>query len=128
MPVFSDRSIRAVLRWQLMATATLVVVAVLAGGSRSVVAVLLGGAVTISSSVAAGVLLEYPRKLRSKGAGSPAGALLGALKAEAIRVGLLVVLLWLVFTTYKDLNALVFIGTVSVNIVISALGITVRNG
>ena len=53
---------------------------------------------------------------------------MGALKAEAVRVGLIVVLLWLVFTTYKDLNALVFIGTVSVNIVISALGITVRNG
>ncbi len=128
MPVFSDRSIRTVLRWQLMATATLAIVAMLAGGNRSVIAALLGGAITILSSMAAGVLLEYPRKLRSKAAGSPAGALMGALKAEAVRVGLIVVLLWLVFTTYKDLNALVFIGTVSVNIVISALGITVRNG
>jgi len=112
----------------MMATAALAVIALLAGGNRAVLAALLGGAITISSSMAAGILLEYPRKLRSKAAGSPAGALLGALKAEMVRIGLIAVLLWLVFSTYRDLNALVFIGTVSVNIVISGLGITVRNG
>ncbi len=111
-----------------MATVALALIAVLTGGNRALLAVLLGGAITITSSTVAGFLLEYPRKLRSKAAGSPAGALMGALKAEMVRVGLIAGLLWLVFTTYRDLDALVFIGTVSVNIVISALGITVRNG
>ncbi len=56
---------------------------------------------------------------------SAAAVLLGALKAELVRVTVIVLMLWLVFTFYKDVSALGFIGTFAVTTVIYSLAIAV---
>ena len=96
--VFGVRSkpIRTVLRWQAYATVALALVGGLFWGKHTAVSALLGGMISMASGwvfAAVGV----------RGATRSAGtALLGMLRAEAAKIGLMVLLLWLVLTTYED--------------------------
>ena len=53
------------------------------------------------------------------------GALSLALKAEAIKIALLVILMWLVLATFEDVVAVEFIGSFIVSVVISTMAILV---
>ena len=81
----------------------------------------LGGVVSLSAGLAFAVVasLGKPRSME--------GALLGALRAEAVKVGLVVFLLWLVFALYQDIVALAFIGSFTVTILIFAMAFFVRD-
>ncbi len=52
-----------------------------------------------------------------------AQVLMGALKAEMVRVSVMVLSMWLVFTLYRNVSALGFIGTFSATMVIYLLAI-----
>ena len=53
------------------------------------------------------------------------GALSLALKAEAIKIALLVILMWLVLATFEDVVAVEFIGSFIVSVAISTMAILV---
>ncbi len=55
------------------------------------------------------------------------GALVGALRAEATKIGVIVVLLWLVFSTYENIVAIAFIGTFAVTVIIFSMAFFVRD-
>jgi ATP synthase protein I len=59
--------------------------------------------------------------------GSAGGVLIGALRAEGIKIGLIVILLWLVLATYKHVATLAFLGTFMVTAVIFSLAVVVRD-
>src|SRR5574341_1171875 len=90
-----NRPIRIVLLWQVMATAVLVAVGGILVGVHGALSGALGGTI----SVCAGLVAAWVATRRVK---SAAGILVGALMAEAVKLGLAALLLWLVLTNYAD--------------------------
>jgi len=109
-----SKSIRTVLRWQLIATAALTLAGGILAGVHGALSAALGGAVSVSAGWASAAVAS---KGRAKSAGE---VLIGALKAEGIKVGLIVVLLWLVLAAYRDVVALAFVGSFLVTVLIFA--------
>jgi ATP synthase protein I len=117
-----SRPIRTVLGWQVVAS---VVCALLAGyvvGFHGALSAALGGLV----SLAAGIVFAIVVSLGSK---SPSleGTLLRALRAEAAKIGTIVVLLGLVFATYSAVVAFALIGAFAVTVIIFSLAFFVRD-
>jgi len=115
-----SRPIRTVFRWQLLATAALMLVAGFWAGAHGALSALLGGLVSVSSGIAAAGLVSLG-KVESAG-----GVLLVALGAEVVRIGLIVILLWLVLATYRDVVVLAVIATFTVTVLIFAMAFFVR--
>ena len=115
-----SKPFRTVLRWQLIATAALTLLAGLVAGAHGAWSAALGGAVSVC---AGGVSAVVAAKGKSRSAG---GILIGALQAEGVKIGLIVVLLWLVLATYRDVVAPVFIGSFLVTVLIFAMAFFVR--
>jgi ATP synthase protein I len=116
-----SKPIRTVLRWQVMATAALMLVAGSLTGAHGVLSAALGGAVSIFSGLASAVVATLGK------ADSAGGVLLFALGAEAVKIGLIVILLWLVLATYRDVVVLAFIGTFTATVLIFAMAFFVRD-
>ncbi len=115
-----SRPIRTVLRWQLIATVALALIAGVLTGGHGALSAALGGAVSILAGLASAVVASLGR------AQSAEGALFAVLRAEAVKIGLIVVLLWLVLATYRDVAVLVFLGSFAVTVVIFAMAFFVR--
>ncbi len=115
------RPIRTVLRWQLIATVALTLAAGLAAGAHGALSAALGGAVSLCAGGAAAVVASLG------GAQSAGGVLIGALRAEAVKIGLIVILLWLVLEAYDDVVALAFFGSFFATVLIFAMAFFVRD-
>ena len=115
-----SRPIRTVLRWQLLATAALSLVAGIWAGAHGALSALLGGSVSVFSGLAAAGVASLGK------ADSAGEVLLFALGAEAVKIGLIVILLWLVLATYQDAVVLAVIATFTVTVLIFALAFFVR--
>lgn len=115
-----QRPIRTVLRWQLAATAALTLLAGVVAGAEGALSAALGGAVSI---VAGGVSAWVAARGKARSAGE---VLLGALLAEGVKIGLLVLLLWLVLATYKGIVAPAFFGSFIATVLIFGMAFFVR--
>jgi ATP synthase protein I len=114
------KPIRTVLRWQVVATAVLALIAGAVAGGHGALSATLGGAVSIVSGLASAVVASLG------GARSAEGVVFGALRAEAVKIGLIVVLLGLVLATYREVAVPVFLGSFAVTVVIFAMAFFVR--
>jgi ATP synthase protein I len=115
-----SKAIRTVLRWQVMATAVLAAIAGYVAGPHGAISAALGGLV----SLAAGLAFAGAASMsRSDSAGS---VVVGALRAEAIKIILIVLLLWLVMATYESVVVIAFFGTFIVATVIFSAAALVR--
>ena len=115
------RPIRTVIRWQLIATTALALSGGLLAGVHGAVSAALGGFVSIFAGLGFAAVIWLHQ------GNSAAGALLTALRAEAVKVALIVILLWLVLTTYKDVVVVGFIGSFAVSVVIFGMAFFVRD-
>ncbi|UCF77180.1 MAG: ATP synthase subunit I [Betaproteobacteria bacterium] len=115
-----SKPLRTVLRWQVTATAALALVAGLWAGVDGALSAALGGLVNICAGLGFAVAASLGRP-ESAGV-----TLLAALRAEAVKVGLVVMLLWLVLTTYKGIVVTAFMGTFAVTVLIFAMAFFVR--
>jgi ATP synthase protein I len=114
------KPIRTVLRWQLIATAALTLAGGVLAGVDGALSAALGGAVSVFAGWVAAVVA-------SKGKAQSAGeVLIGALMAEGVKIGLIVILLWLVLATYEGVVAPVFFGSFVVTVLIFAMAFFVR--
>ena len=114
------KPVRTILLWQLLATAALALAVGTWIGAHGALSAALGGAVSILSGLASAVAVSLSK------AQSAGGVLLAALGAEAVKIGLIVILLWLVLVTYRDVVVAAFVGTFAVTAVIFALAFFVR--
>lgn len=110
-----------VLRWQLYVTAAITIVLAVLVGLPSALSAFLGGAVNIVSSAAFAIIVS-----RHKGY-TAGGTIRTALRAEAVKIILTIVLLWTVFKLYDDVNALVFIGTFILTVILHSLALFVSD-
>jgi len=115
------KPIRTVLRWQLMATAVLTIAGGILAGVDGALSAALGGAVSLCAGWISAVVA-------SKGkAQSAAEVLIGALMAEGVKIGLIVLLLWLVLATYDEVVAPVFFGSFIATVMIFSMAFFVRD-
>jgi ATP synthase protein I len=115
-----SKPIRTVVRWQFAATAVLALVAAAFAGSHGAMSAAAGGAI----SIVAGVVAALVAALSS--AKSAGGVVFGALRAEAVKIGLAVVLLWLVLANYEQAVAAALVGSFVVTTAIFAMAFFVR--
>ncbi len=114
------KPIRTVLRWQLIATAALTLAGGILAGVDGALSAALGGAVSICAGWVSAVVA-------SKGKAQSAGdVLIGALMAEGVKIGLIVILLWLVLATYDSVVAPAFFGSFIVTVLIFGMAFFVR--
>ena len=114
------RPIRIVLLWQLAVTAAITLAAALVANVESAVSAAAGGAVSMSAGLASAVVASLSN---AKSAG---GVLAGALRAEAIKLGVALLLLWLVLTNYREVMAGMFLGTFIVTMLVFSMAFFVR--
>jgi len=114
------KPVRTVLRWQLIATAALMLAGGILAGLDGALSAALGGGVSMGAGGASAVVA-------SKGSARSAGeVLIGALAAEGVKVGLIVILLWLVLATYDSVVAPAFFGSFIVTVLIFGMAFFVR--
>jgi ATP synthase protein I len=115
-----DRPVRTVVRWQIGATVAMVVAAGLMAGVDGALSAAAGGLVSIAAGLAAAWIAA---RSSTKSAG---GVLLGALRAEAVKIGLALVLLWIVLASYAGVVAIALIGSFVVTTIIFSMAFFVR--
>jgi|SRR5688572_8892788 len=115
------RPIRIVLRWQLIVTAVLTLVALLLSGRDGALSAALGGGVNLVAGWVYGWRV-------SQGEARTAGEALGTmLKAEGIKVLLIIAQLGLVLAYYKDIVHWAFLAAFVITVGIFAAAIAVRD-
>jgi ATP synthase protein I len=115
-----SKPIRTVLHWQLAATAAIALVAALLAGIHGAISAAAGGAISIIAGLAAAFVAS---RSDAKSAGR---VLVGALRAEAVKIGLAVLLLWLVLANYEEAVVAAFIGAFAATMVIFSMAFFVR--
>src|SRR5262245_8712856 len=90
-----SRPIRVVLFWQLAATVAMTATGGVLAGSHGALSGAAGGAI----SICAGLVAAW---VAARGVKSAGGVLVGALTAEAVKIVLAVLLLWLVLANYAQ--------------------------
>jgi ATP synthase protein I len=115
-----NRPLRVVLRLQLLATVGIALGAGLWIGGHGAMSAILGGAVMMVACCVYAALTTG-KKVRS------AGEILRALiRAEAAKIGVIVLQLWVVLTAYEAVVPAVFIGTFIVAVLIYPVALLVR--
>lgn len=115
------RPLIVIFGWQTAATLLVAGLAAWLGGVGAAISAVLGGAVALGGGIA--FALFVPRRTVA----TPWEALSRMLRAEAAKVGAIVLLLWLVLTVYKDLVMPAFFGSFILAVIIFSMAIFVRN-
>ena len=113
------RPIRIVLRWQVIVTAALSLVAALLWGADGAVSAVLGGGI----NVVAGAVFGW--RVAQGEARTAGEALRTMLRAEALKVLLIVAGLWAVLSSYKSIVHVAFLATFVLTVVVFAAAIAV---
>lgn len=90
-------------RWQLIATVVAALIALVLAGRHGAVSALGGGAAVMLGSYAGAMLARHP-------GGTPGAVLLTLLKAEAVKIMVIALLLLAIFKLYAGLIPLALIG------------------
>lgn len=111
------KPIRTVLRWQIYVTATLALIAGIWGGRHGALSAGLGGLVNLVAGTVFGLIAVRSDK-------KTAGATLrAALRAEAGKVMLIVIQLWLVLTYYREIVPVAFFATFILTVFVFSMAI-----
>ena len=99
IPPLKSKPIRTVLAWQAIATAAIAAVSGGWAGFHAALSAVLGGAITLSSTVVYAFVLGIGPK-------ATAGAsVVTMLRAEGAKILVIILQLWLVLATYRDVVA-----------------------
>ena len=111
--------IRTVVRWQVIATAAMAVVAAILWGRDGAISAALGGAVNVVAGSVYGWRV-------SRGEARTAGeALQTMLRAEAIKILLIFAGLWIALSVYKDMVHVAFFAAFVITVLVFAAAIAV---
>jgi ATP synthase protein I len=115
-----NKALNTVFWWQALATALVMLVAMVVAGVHGAVSAALGGSVSMVAGVAAGLLLQ---RRKAKVAGD---ILFVAISAEAVRIGLMLGGLWMIFATYDKVVSGSLLGAFIVTVLIFSMAFFVR--
>ena len=114
------RPVLTVLNWQLLAITALALLSGLVAGWHGALSAVAGGAISIMAGLSAALVASLGRA-RSAGA-----LVMGALHAEAVKLGVAVLLLWLVLANYAQAVVGALIASFIVTLIIFAMAFFVR--
>lgn len=112
--------IRAVLKFQAITTLSIALVIGGIGGVHWGISAFLGGLISLLGGLTYGVMLSRI------GIGSGEEVLAGMMRAESAKILVIVLLLWLVFSSYSQIVGAGFIGTFTITTLIFSLAIFFR--
>jgi ATP synthase protein I len=116
-----SKPLRAVLSWQVLATVALTLAAGALAGVHGAWSAAFGGAISVFAGWVSAIV-AMKGKARSAGE-----VLIGAFLAEGVKIGLMVLLLWLVLATYRDVVMPAFIGSFASTALLFAIAFFVRD-
>jgi ATP synthase protein I len=111
---------RPVIGLQILCTAAISLLSAWLAGLHGAISAAFGGSIGIIAGL---VFVALAARSRPKSAGE---ALYAALRAEAVKVVLMIVLLWAVLATYKNVVAAGLIGAFIATVLVSTLAVWVR--
>ena len=114
-----SRPIRTVLRWQLIVTAALALLALLPWGLHGAVSAALGGLVNVTAGWVFGWLVSRRKPLTA------GEALRTMIRAEGVKILLIIVQLWAVFVNYGEIVIAAFLASFAVAVLVSTAAIAV---
>jgi ATP synthase protein I len=121
MPRIQNKPLRAVMRWQTVVTIASALTLGIFAGFHGALSALFGGMVSIISAAAFASIVSRHRGVTA------GGALITALKAEAVKIVIMIVLLWFVLTFYNDVVVAGFVGTFAVTVLIFGMAVFVKD-
>ena len=119
------KPIRTVLRWQLIATAAVAVMAGVWAGQQGMISAVLGGLVNVVAGAVYALMLGLGQRARSvPDAGS---TLVAMLRAEAAKILVIVGGLWIVLSAYKDVVPVAFFTAFAITVIVFSMAFFVRD-
>jgi len=115
------RPVLTVLKWQLLATTAIALLSGLVAGWHGALSAVAGGAISVMAGLSAALVASLAS---ARSAGS---VVMGALRAEAVKLGIAVLLLWLVLLNYREAVVGALIASFIVTVVIFAMAFFVRD-
>ena len=112
---------RTVFWWQIGASVSLALLAAFWEGLHGAVSALLGGFINVSAGL---VFALMTSRSEAKSAGNTIRTLV---RAEASKIALIVLQLWLVLTTYKEVVPLIFFTTFVITVLLSRMAFFERD-
>jgi F0F1-type ATP synthase assembly protein I len=112
---WANRPVRAVLRWQAMLTGIAAALGAYFAGLHGVISAMAGGAISIVAAVLFASIASVRRGI------SADDVLITAFKAEGAKLVFIVIALWLVMATYKNVVHVFLIGTFIVTVLVSSM-------
>jgi len=117
----STKPIRRVLQWQAAATVVIAVIAGLWQGPHGALSAVLGGVVNITSVVV------YAVVLRISNPASAGGTVAALFRAEAAKILVIILQLWLVLVTYREVVFVVFFASFVITVLLFRMALFERN-
>jgi ATP synthase protein I len=117
----STKPIRRVLKWQAIATVVLAAIAGLWLGGHGALSAVLGGVVNITAVVVYAVVLGISNPV------SAGGTVAAVFRAEAIKVLVIILQLWVVLVTYTDLVAAAFFTSFVITVLLFRMALIESN-
>lgn len=119
-----SRALRKAARWQIIVTVLISGVSLLVAGVNAAISAIAGGTSVIVGGLAGFAVLTMAQRLNSV---TPAFVLMSLLKAEAIKVLVIVILLLVTFKYYRGLVPLFLILGLAGSVLVSGAGLRAMN-
>lgn len=119
--MLQSKPIRTVIRWQAYAIAVIAVSAAALGGWHGALSALLGGLVNVIATVVFALVVGISRS------DNTTLTLMTMVRAEASKIALIVLQLWLTLTMYKDIVPAAFFAAFAVTVILSSMAFFVRD-
>jgi ATP synthase protein I len=112
----STKPIRRVLKWQAAATVVIAVIAGLWQGPHGALSAALGGVVNITSVVVYAVVMSI--SMRGTNSASAGGTVAAVFRAEACKILVIIVQLWLVLANYREVVFVAFFASFVITVML----------
>jgi ATP synthase protein I len=119
-PIFA-RPLRTVLVWQGIATLAVALVSGIFWGPAAALSAVLGGLVNVAAGAVYAIVLKIGNPL------TPGGTILTLFRAEASKIMVIVLQLWIVLTMYKELSLPAFFATFVITVLLFRVALLARD-
>ena len=124
--------VRATLRWQAIATLVIAVIAGMWVGWEGAISAALGGSITVVAGFCYAIVISLRAGRRVPGieedmTGGAGSALVTMFTAEGVKVGAIILMLWVVITQYRELVAAAFFAAFVVTVLLNRVAFMVAD-
>jgi ATP synthase protein I len=119
-PAWIGRAFRRTMAWQGAASLVIAAIAAMVAGGHGFLSAALGGSICIVGVLAFALVSRRPK-------GDARSVIRTALRAEGVKMLVIVVLLWLVLSAYHGMVVLAFFGAFVVSVLLSGLAFAVSD-